>query len=409
MINPAPVVFADMRRSLGGVIAVICLIAVAVALGVAVSAQERALRDGSTRAADPFDLIIGARGSPTQLVLSTIYLQPGSVELIDGEILRTLTTTKGVKYASPIGFGDSYKGYPIVGSTTDFLTQGGKVKLAEGRLFKSMWEVVAGAKVKLNIGDVFSPTHGLAVLGLTRVAEHPLKYTIVGRLPAFGNPWDQAMIAPIEAVWVIHSLPTGHEPLANGKPDPNKIGPPWIKGEVPGVPAIVVKPVTIRDAYVLRSKYRRGGTMALFPAEVLIKMYNLLGDARDLLAVISVATQALVIGAVLLAVFASLAQRRRQFAVLRALGASRSYVFATIWAYVSVMITVGAVIGLGFGWFAALMLSEVFEAETNISLPVTLTGQEVGLVGALIVVGFFLAAIPGLMSYRQSVSAGLRA
>lgn len=404
MINPLPIVVADMRRTLGGVIAVICLIAVAVALGVAVSAQERALRQGSTRAADPFDLLIGARGSPTQLVLSAVYLQPAAVELIDGEILRTLTETEGVTYAAPLGFGDSYRGYQIVGSTAEFLTQGGKVQPTEGRVFQSMWEVVAGANVKVKIGDVFSPVHGLIV------AEegHKVEYTVVGRMPPLGSPWDQAFVATIEAVWVVHSLPTGHEPLPDGSPDPGKLGPPWLAGQIPGVPAIVVKPATVRDAYVLRQKYRRGGTMAFFPAEVLIEMYARLGDARDLLAMISVATQALVIGAILLAVFASLALRRRQFAVLRALGASRSYVFATIWLHVSVMITVGAAIGLGLGWLSALALSEVFEARTGVVLPVTLTLQEFGLAGALIVIGFVLAAIPGLMSYRQSVSAALQ-
>ncbi len=408
MINPVLIVKADMRRSLAGVIAVICLIAVAVALGVAVSAQERALREGSTQAADPFDLLIGARGSQTQLVLSTVYLQVAAIPLMDGEILRKLNATKGVKYAAPLGFGDFYKGYPIVGSIADFVTQGGKVKLAEGRMFKSMWEVVAGAKVKVKVGDKFKPMHGQAAL-VDQDAEHGgIEYTVVGRMAPLGGPWDKAFVGTIEAVWVVHSLPTGHPPLPDGDPDPSKIGPPWLEGLTPGVPAIVVKPDKLRDAYRLRQKYRTGDTMALFPAEVLIDIYARMGDARDLLAVISVATQALVIGAILLAVFASLALRRRQFAVLRALGASRAYVFASIWAYVSIMIAIGASIGLGLGWLAAIVLSAVFEAKTDIVLPVTLTLQEVWLAGALIVVGFVLATIPGLMSYRQSVSAGLR-
>ncbi len=398
-----------MRRSLVGVIAVICLIAVAVALGVAVSAQERALRQGSTRAAKPFDLLIGAPGSPTQLVLSAVYLQPASVNLIDGEIMRKLTETEGVKYAAPLGFGDSYRGYPIIGTSAEFVTQGGAVELAEGRVFRSMWEVVAGANVKLEIGDEFSPSHGIVLAEDEHEAEHKgIEYTVVGRMPRLGSPWDKALIGTVEAIWVTHSLPTGHQQLPDGSPDPDRIGPPWLAGETPGVPAIVVKPASIRDAYVLRSAYRTQETIALFPAEVLIKMYNLLGDARDLLAVISVATQALVIGAILLAVFASLALRWRQFAVLRALGASRAYVFATIWVHVSIMITIGAAIGLGLGWLSALVLSRVFEAETEIALPVTMTLQEVGLVGALIVIGFVLAAIPGLMSYRQSVSAALQ-
>ncbi len=56
----------------------------------------------------------------------------------------------------------------------------------------------------------------------------------------------------------------------------------------------------------------------------------------------------------------------------------------------------------------ALALSRTFEARTGIALPVTITLQEVGLVVTLILIGFVLAAIPGLMSYRQSVSAALQ-
>jgi putative ABC transport system permease protein len=141
---------------------------------------------------------------------------------------------------------------------------------------------------------------------------------------------------------------------------------------------------------------------------VLVELYNLLGDARDLLAAISVATQALVIAAILLAVFASLALRRRQLAVLRALGASRGYVFAAVWTHVSLMILLGAALGLCLGWLGAVALSAVFSARTGIALPVTLAAQELWMVAAVIGVGMLLAAIPSWSSYRHSVSSGLR-
>jgi putative ABC transport system permease protein len=146
----------------------------------------------------------------------------------------------------------------------------------------------------------------------------------------------------------------------------------------------------------------------LFPAEVLVELYSLLGDARDLLAAISVATQALVIAAVLLAVFASLALRRRQLAILRALGASRGYVFAAVWTHVSLMIALGAALGLVGGWMGAVALSQVFSARTGITLSATLAPQEFGMAAAVVVIGMLLAGIPSWSSYRQSVSAGLR-
>ena len=85
--NPWPLVAGRSAPAPGGAAAIVLLVALAVALGVAVSAQERALRQGSARAADAFDLSIGAPGSETQLVLSTVYLQPAAIDLIDGRIL----------------------------------------------------------------------------------------------------------------------------------------------------------------------------------------------------------------------------------------------------------------------------------------------------------------------------------
>jgi putative ABC transport system permease protein len=80
-MNPFPIVVALFRRNRATVLLFVCLVMLAVALGVAVSAQERALRQGSARAADRFDLIVGAPGSQTELLMNIVYLQPSAVEL----------------------------------------------------------------------------------------------------------------------------------------------------------------------------------------------------------------------------------------------------------------------------------------------------------------------------------------
>ena len=408
MLNPVPVVLADIRRSRLGFLSVVGLIAVAVALGVAVSAQERALRRGSASAADSFDLLVGAPGSPTQLVLTSVYLQPAAIPLVPGAVLRRLQAEPGAAYIAPIAFGDRYRSHPVVGSTAEFVTRGGMLRPAEGRVFASEHEVVVGADAPLALGVRFSPSHGPAVRRAEPEGEaddhdrHDVEYVVVGRMPRMGTPWDRAIVVPVEAVWKVHGLSSGH---ADGN---GRIGPPWDGADVPGTPAIAVKPKTVADAYKLRGKYRTEGTTAVFPAEVLVELYSLLGDARDLLAAISVATQALVLAAILLAVFASLALRRRQLAVLRALGASRGYVFAVVWTHVSLMILLGAGLGLCLGWLGAVALSAVLSARTGIALPVTLASQEIWMVVAVIGVGMLLAAIPSWSSYRHSVSSGLR-
>ena len=393
------------------------LVALAVALGIAVSAQDRALRQGSAEAAAKFKLIVGAPGSETQLVLSAVYLQPAAIGLVPPAVLAELERTRTAKFASPIGFGDSWRGHPVVGVTPAFVRHLASGAIGEGNLFEHLDEVVVGVDVPLALGASFHPTHGM--VESPQAQGHDFSYRVVGRLPRLGNPWDRAIVAPIEAIWWIHSLPVGHvvdearlyPDGPDGAPDWSAVplGPPWVEAELTGVPAIVVEPTSSAAGYQLRQLYRtRTGTTAIFPAEVLVQLYRLLGDVRDLMAAVSFLTQILVIAAVLLAVIASLAQRRRQIAVLRALGASRAYVFATVWLGVALILVAGSLLGLVLGYTAALILSHIFAARTALALPVTLSGPEYLLIVAIIVVGVVLATIPAALGYRQSVSASLR-
>jgi len=400
VINPLPIVVAELRRARAGAIAAIALVAVAAALGVAVSAQERALRRGSAHAADPFDLLVGRRGSPTQLVLASVYLQPDAIDLVPGDVLKRLQAEPGAVRVIPLVFGDAYRGRPIVGASADFVTEGGRRPLAEGRQFNAMREVVVGVDVSLRVGESFVASHGhtededLIHSGFT--------YTVVGRMPPLGSPWDRAIVAPVEALWRVHARPTGH---ASGI---ERVGPPWEADELPGVSAIVVTPHSMADAYRLRAKYREGDTMAVFPGEVLVELYGMLGDARRLLSVFALLTQALVIAAVLLAVVAVEAQRRRQLGILRALGASRGYVFAAVWLQVTVLVSAGAVLGLLIGWLGAWAISHVLAVRTGLALPVAIARPELVLVTGLIVIGAVFALLPAWRCYRRPASVLLR-
>jgi hypothetical protein len=95
-MNPWPMVLADLRALRWTAPAIILLVALAIASGVAIGAQEQALRQGSARAADDFDLIIGAPGSQTQLLMSAVYLQPDALPLVDGRILKALAQDERV-------------------------------------------------------------------------------------------------------------------------------------------------------------------------------------------------------------------------------------------------------------------------------------------------------------------------
>lgn len=402
--NPLPVVRADWRRNRLLVWVTVLLVALSVATGIAVISQERALRQGSARAADDFDLLIGAPGSSTQLVLTSVYLKAQAIPLLEAEILAKVATSARVRYAAPIAFGDNWQGYPVIGTIADFASRDGTLATTEGRLFVRRNEAVVGAHVKLALSATFSPQHGLHQDEDAHpdAAHSAIRYSVVGRLAARHNVWDRAILVPVENVWQVHGLAQGHAPGRD-----QHIGPPWDESNLSGVPAIAVKPASVSAAYRLRAEYSNSRSVALFPAEVLNDLYLTLGNVRDLMSLLAVATQVLVVLAVLMALLVGFLARRRQFAVLRAIGASSVYVFAVVWIEVALLILLGAVLGTLLGWVGSLALAHWMQLQLGFDMPVQLGSAEALMVGALVSAGALIGVLPAWLTLRRSIAEGL--
>ena len=349
---------ALFRRNRATVLLFTCLVMFAVALGIAISAQERALRQGSARAADRFDLIVGAPGSQTELLMNIVYLQPSAIELLKPEILARLLAEPKADLVAPIGYGDSVDGFSVVGTTAGFVAHLSG-ELGEGRLSRPKPKRLSAQPAPFRLGQPLRPVHGHGEgvfegesAGNAGIGHH-VELTIVGRMAPTGTPWDAAIVVPVEQVWRVHGLPTGYAP------GEERIGPPFDPAHLPGVPAVVVKPDTVPTAYGLRSAYRAQDATAFFPAEVLVQLYAVLGDVRSVLDVMALTTQLLVIASIMAGLMALIQLQRERFAVLRALGAPRSYIFLVVWTGVTAMVTAGAILGLGLGYAVAHILSVI--------------------------------------------------
>ena len=409
-MNPWPMIRADLKAMRWMAFGIVALVAVAVAAGIVIATAERGLRASSARAADDFPLLIGAPGSQTQLVLTTVYLQLEALPLMDGAVLRKVAVDPRAKDWAPIAYGDVVQGYPVVGTTTAFLTRWGRIAPVEGRAFAAEGEAVVGADVKLALGAKITPSHMVGAhrsLGVAAPDEHDhahehTAYEVVGRLPRLNSPWDRAILVPVESVWETHGLGNGH---AEGN---EAIGPPFEAETLPGLPAIVVKPASVPAAYAARQAYRQGGTTALFPAEVLVDLYVTMGDVRDVTVWIAALNALVVFGAVAALVFAVSAARRKRYAVLRALGAPRSYLLAVVWLGATALVGLGAVAGLGAGWAATALLAGTMEARTGLAIAVRPEWADVLFALALMAVGGAFALIPAYAAARAPVEEGLR-
>ncbi|CAN7677453.1 ABC transporter permease [Rhizobium sp. LjRoot254] len=413
-------IIADLRKYWIGSAVIVLIVALAVALGVAVTLQERALRLGSAHAADKFDLVIGAAGSENQLVLSSVFLQASPLPLMDGAVLTKLAADPRVAWAAPIGFGDSFEGYPIVGTTTVLVAKLAD-GLAEGTVFAKEGEAIIGTNVDLALGDEIKPMHGTAEEGGQTHTE--LAYRISGRLKPTGTAWDRAILVPIQAVWHIHGM--GHEEHEDHDAETPEathvdhehhdeaqadapIDEHW-GAEVPGLPAILVKPKTIADAYKLRQEYRANATVAVFPGEVLTRLYATLGDAKRVLFAVAAGSQVLVAASLLLVTVMHVGQRRRQIGALRAFGAPRHALFAIVWLELFALVLVGIALGFALGYAAARAISDLVSEGSGVSMPVGFATEDMTFLIVLTLFAALISAMPAIFAYRQSPAAALRA
>ncbi|ORE94691.1 hypothetical protein ATO13_11466 [Stappia sp. 22II-S9-Z10] len=379
----------------------VALIAVSVGIGAGLIAQERGLRAGTARAADKFDLVLAAPGSEMTMLMAAVYLQPADVPLLSGAIYAEVAADPRVDIAAPIAFGDSYEGAPVVGTTPRFVTHLAGT-LAEGRVFTGEAEAVVGAHVPLAVGDEFEPAHGTGEAA-DEHAHDDADFHVVGRMAPTGSPWDRAILVPVEAVWHVHGLASGHGADWDGT-----VGEPFDAASFPGTPAIIVRAEELWANYALRSQFTRDDVMAFFPGAVLGELHRLLGDVRQVMSLMAIVTQVLVAAGVLTGLVILTRLYAQRLALLLALGAPVRFVLAVVWSYAAVLIGLGGLLGLGVGLGATAVLSRIVTAKTDILVTATLGWGEVHLVAAFVSMAALLALLPGIVALPRNVVAALR-
>ena len=405
-MNPLPLIRAALVRHRFSVLAFVFLVAAGVSLSVAVVSQERALRQGSTLAADRFDLIVAPPGSRIDALLSGVFLRPSSSQLLPPALSAMLLNDSRAVSVSPLAFGDSVGGAPVVGVTASLVEHlsGG---LATGRLFAAPNEAVVGAGSSLQIGDKFQPTHGVQHGGNRHsdsdvLDAHSVTITVVGRMKPTGSPWDRAVTLPVEQVWLLHHLPTGHDPTTQ------HLGPPFDAAYTPGIPMAVLQVSDLAAAYKLRSAYNNKESMAFFPAETLLQLYQLVGDIRQLMSLLAFITQALLLVSIMASVLILFRLLLPQFVTLRAIGAPRSYLFAFAWGFTSLLVGLGVLLGLAGGYALSFVISVWLSHKTGVSLQPALGSHEMLMALAILTVGLLLASIPAWHLQRLSLASAIK-
>jgi putative ABC transport system permease protein len=342
--------------------AALCIASAAsgIALLCAVFLLSQAVETGLMRNARGIDVVAGAKGSPLQLVLSSIYhtdIPNGNIEKADAE---KLARNPMVKKAIPLAIGDNYRGWRIVGTTADYLDLY-HAQYAQGHVFRQPFDAVAGADTGLAMNAKFAALHGFEA-DSDDVHDYHL-YNIVGVLKPTGTVLDRLILTPVESVQQLHTHPAAGDPDAAEEFQ--------VSHQVTALLLQVRSPVAILN--LPRQVNRSSNIMAASPAYVMARFSLSMGIGRNVMMAVGAGFIALSALMLFSSLAASLAARRYDLAVLRVMGASPALLAATVIFEGALLAGTGAVLGVAAGHGLALLAVYMIDGLHGVVLPSQLT------------------------------------
>jgi putative ABC transport system permease protein len=494
-MNTPAIIYKNLRQRTLSTILTACSIALGVGLVVAITSLRQQAQENFNKVAASYELIVGAKGSPLQLTLNTVYHLDVPVGNIPYDYYQTLKNDWRVQYAIPFALGDNYKGHRLVGTEPEYfkwmeLRGGERLTFAQGDVFKGDFQAVLGSetarKTGLKLGDTFVAKHGVQDSVAGEEHDHD-PFTVVGVLAPTGTPIDRVMFISLGSVDEIHEVKPGQpvssadlaEQLAKLPDTPPAVGEKSAaehdhdhehekgarKGEVARAPeserhahdahdddhaagtaaksggaqeeahdhhehggpitevtSVILKLKTPAVMFQFHREINRGKiAQAAYPGLEVQKLFSIVGSIDRALLLISLLVVAVAAVSILVAIYNSLNERRREIAVMRALGARRGTIFLWLLLEAAAISGLGAAIGIVLGHTALIGLRGYAGGVSGLDInpwralslqevaPAWLAAApgEAAVAAAVILLGALMGLLPAILAYRTNVSANL--
>ena len=400
-MNLATISLAYLKaRSLNTLLNIL-LLALGVATIVLLLLATTQLDQRMRRDAQGIDLVVGAKGSPMQVILSSIYHLDVPTGNIPYKQALEISKHRTVKKAIPLALGDAYKGSRIVGTTHAYLEHY-DAKFAQGKRWEKTLETVIGADVAvrtgLKLGDKFHGSHGLGDKGDAH-EEHP--YVVVGILARSGSVLDRLVICSVESVWAMHA---SHLEIKDISDIANAM-----KDEEKEYTALLLQYASPIAAAILPRYVNNNSAMqAASPAYETARLFSIIGVGVDVLrgfALVLVFSAGL---SVFIALYNALNERRYDLAVMRTLGARPATLMLLLLFEGLLLALIGGVLGLALGHALTEILGHALRAAQQVSVTGWIWVKEEWWVLALAAgVGVIAALIPAWRAYHTDIAGTL--
>ena len=392
-------------------------IAAAILLFVAVENLRQGARASFERTISDTDVIVGARSSPINLVLFSVFQIGDPTNNVTWETYEDIKTRKDVAWAVPISLGDSHRGFRVVGTTSDYFqyykyADSQSLVFRQGQIFEDLFDVVLGAQVARELGyetrQKITLAHGLG--GTSFVNHDDLPFLITGILKPTGTPVDRSVYVSLGAIEAIHKGWQSGTPTPMSRTNtPEKLRKQNLIPE--SITAMFVGATSrVRSLGLQRdlNTYAAEPLQAVIPGVALSQLWNVVSVVERALALVSAFVIAMGLIGILTSILTSLNERRREMAILRAMGARGRHIIALLVSEAALLAFMGSVVGLTLLYGLLWIFRPILETRFNIGAIRMFPGQfDLGVIIAVTGVAAILGLMPALIALKRSLSDGL--
>mgnify|MGYP006270547317 CR=1 FL=1 len=384
------------------------------------------------------DMVVGAKGSPLQLILSSVFHIDNPTGNISLEEARQLTRNRRlVKGGIPLSYGDSYKGYRIVGTTPAY-PELYRAELEEGRLWEQPFEVTVGAtaarNLNLKIGDTFASSHGLIEGG---EVHNEMKFRVVGLFKFSNSVLDQLILSSGESIWQVHNHEEAHEEgehEEHEEHEEHKEGGSHHEGHhaeeaheehhageesMPVSKTAAAAEESEREITAMLLQFRspmalirmprmvnqETSMQAAVPSFEINRLFGLLGVGIDTLNAIALVIMLVSGISVFISLYNALRDREYEMALMRTYGASRGQLFILVLQEGLILAFLGFLLGIGASRLGMVLVSDLMASNFNYEVSrFGLMTEELYLLGITLAIGLAASLLPAFRVFRLNIS-----
>lgn len=411
-------------------------VAISVTLFLGVEKVRHGARASFENTISGTDLIVGARSSPINLLLYSIFHIGDPTNAISWESYQAVASAPSVAWTVPISLGDSHRGYRVVGTDNRFFehyqyANRRDLEFAHGRPLGELYTAVVGAEVAreldYDVGTELIVAHGGGEFSFIEHDYAP--FTIAGVLEPTGTPVDRSVFVSLQAIEAIHEAVPSEAGSADGEAahdhghgeehredearDHAEAGEaaPGDRFQPDQITAFLVGLEHPSAALRLQRQvntYPDEALQAIMPGVTLVQLWSVVGAAERTLAAIAAFVVLAGLISILTSILTSLNERRREMAILRALGARPHHIFALLVSEAALIALGGALIGTGLTYGLLTVAAPMLEARYGILIGQMTPGlYDLAVIGAVTVAAAVLGAFPAWRAYRNSLADGM--